>query len=65
MASEHIEQKLKVLPKEPGVYLMKDEAGEILYIGKAKVLRNRVRSYFKSSHTGKTARLVSEIRDFE
>ena len=65
MASEHIEQKLKVLPKEPGVYLMKDEAGEILYIGKAKVLRNRVRSYFKSSHTGKTARLVREIRDFE
>lgn len=65
MASEIIENKLKLLPTKPGCYLMKNEKKDIIYIGKAKNLKNRVRSYFKSSHTGKTARLVSEIRDFE
>jgi excinuclease UvrABC nuclease subunit len=44
---------------------MKDINSQIIYVGKAKNLRNRVRSYFKSSHEGKTARLVSEIADFE
>ena len=44
---------------------MKNDSGEIIYVGKAKVLKNRVRSYFNGSHNGKTQRLVSEIRDFE
>ncbi len=65
MATEHIEHKLALLPPLPGCYLMKNRDGKIIYVGKAKNLKNRVRSYFKSSHEGKTARLVSEIRDFE
>jgi excinuclease ABC subunit C len=62
---ESIREKLKLLPDKPGVYLMKDENGTILYVGKAKVLRNRVRSYFTGSHDGKTQLLVSHIADFE
>lgn len=65
MASDHIEHKLSLLPDLPGCYLMKNLNSQIIYVGKAKNLKNRVRSYFKSSHTGKTARLVSEIADFE
>ena len=65
MASEMIENKLKLLPTNPGCYIMKNKDNDIIYIGKAKNLRNRVRSYFKSTHTGKTARLVADIRDFE
>ena len=65
MATQHIENKLKLLPDQPGCYLMKDVNAKIIYVGKAKNLKNRVRSYFKSSHEGKTAKLVSEIRDFE
>ncbi|MCT3310291.1 excinuclease ABC subunit UvrC [Lactiplantibacillus pentosus] len=65
MASAHIEHKLALLPDLPGCYLMKNLNSQIIYVGKAKNLKNRVRSYFKSSHTGKTARLVSEIADFE
>lgn len=65
MASEYIENKLKLLPDLPGCYLMKDINSKIIYVGKAKNLKNRVRSYFKSSHEGKTAKLVSEIYDFE
>ena len=65
MATQHIENKLKLLPDRPGCYLMKDVNAKIIYVGKAKNLKNRVRSYFKSSHEGKTAKLVSEIHDFE
>lgn len=65
MASEMIENKLKLLPANPGCYIMKNKNNDIIYIGKAKNLKNRVRSYFKSTHTGKTARLVADIRDFE
>ncbi|WP_262314542.1 excinuclease ABC subunit UvrC [Lacticaseibacillus parakribbianus] len=65
MASEHIEHKLALLPDLPGCYQMKDVMGKIIYVGKAKNLKNRVRSYFKSSHDGKTARLVAEIADFD
>lgn len=65
MAIQHIENKLKLLPDLPGCYMMKDINSRIIYVGKAKNLKNRVRSYFKSSHEGKTAKLVSEIRDFE
>lgn len=57
--------KLNLVPHEAGCYLMKNEAGTIIYVGKAKDLKNRLNSYFHQSHTGKTAKLVSEIRDFE
>lgn len=60
-----IKEKLSILPDLPGCYLMKDRQGTIIYVGKAKVLKNRVRSYFTGSHDGKTQRLVSEIVDFE
>ncbi|MBD3385223.1 excinuclease ABC subunit C [candidate division KSB1 bacterium] len=62
-----IEEKLKHLPSRPGVYLFKDNSGRIIYIGKAKVLRNRVRSYFQSSRSVdlKVVRMISRISDFE
>lgn len=60
-----IRNKLSVLPSEPGCYLMKDRNDQVIYVGKAKNLRNRVRSYFTGSHDEKTTRLVMEIRDFE
>lgn len=63
--SEHLTHKLALLPATPGCYIMKDENGEILYVGKAKVLKNRVRSYFHGVHNNKTTRLVARIRDFE
>ncbi|AOA02432.1 excinuclease ABC subunit UvrC [Carnobacterium maltaromaticum] len=65
MKNEHIEHKLALLPNQPGCYLMKDKNGTIIYVGKAKILKNRVRSYFRGSHDTKTERLVSEIADFE
>ncbi|EES73350.1 excinuclease ABC, C subunit [Paenibacillus sp. oral taxon 786 str. D14] len=64
-AMERIQHKLALLPDSPGCYLMKNKDGKIIYVGKAKVLKNRVRSYFTGSHNGKTQLLVSEIRDFE
>src|SRR5437016_10811880 len=66
-----LDDKLKAIPRSPGVYLYKDAAGKIIYIGKAKNLRNRVRSYFQSSRAGefsygiKTGELVNQIADFE
>ncbi|MEW6978273.1 excinuclease ABC subunit UvrC [Bacillus pumilus] len=60
-----IKEKLSVLPDRPGCYLMKDRQNTVIYVGKAKVLKNRVRSYFTGSHDAKTQRLVSEIADFE
>ncbi|MCJ1994575.1 excinuclease ABC subunit UvrC [Lactococcus piscium] len=60
-----IKAKLDLLPDNPGCYLHKDKNGTIIYVGKAKNLRNRVRSYFRGSHDTKTERLVSEIVDFE
>ncbi|WP_044482157.1 excinuclease ABC subunit UvrC, partial [Paenibacillus antibioticophila] len=62
---EGIRHKLALLPDLPGCYLMKNRDGTIIYVGKAKILKNRVRSYFTGSHDGKTQRLVSDIRDFE
>lgn len=59
-----LEEKLKLLPDLPGCYQMRDEKGEIIYVGKAKNLKNRVRSYFHGAHNAKTTKLVSEIRDF-
>ena len=59
MASEYLEHKLALLPDQPGCYLMKNANAQIIYVGKAKNLKNRVRSYFKSSHTGKVAALAA------
>ncbi|MGM0903441.1 MAG: excinuclease ABC subunit UvrC [Bacillota bacterium] len=63
--NQTIKNKLSLLPGQPGCYLMKDRQGTIIYVGKAKILKNRVRSYFTGSHDGKTLRLVNEIEDFE
>ena len=60
-----IQSKLELLPTSPGCYIHKDKNGSIIYVGKAKNLRNRVRSYFRGSHDTKTEALVSEIEDFE
>ena len=60
-----IDKKLSLVPHSPGCYLMKDENGIIIYVGKSKNLKNRLSSYFKSKHTGKTACLVRDIKDFD
>lgn len=65
MAIELVENKLQFVPTLPGCYIMKNSQEEIIYIGKAKNLRNRVRSYFRGTKEGKTALLVEEIVDFE
>ena len=62
---DKIKDKLKLVPNLPGSYQMKDKSGTIIYVGKAKNLHKRVSSYFNREHTGKTAKLVSEIDDFE
>lgn len=61
------EHALKSLPKEPGVYLMKNNLGEVIYVGKAKILRNRVRQYFQNSknHSEKVKAMVKNISEFE
>ena len=63
--NQTIQEKLDILPTEPGCYLMKDRHGTVIYVGKSKLLRNRVRSYFRGAHDQKTQRLVQEITDFE
>ncbi|HPE14422.1 MAG TPA: excinuclease ABC subunit UvrC [Bacilli bacterium] len=60
-----LKEKLMLVPPKPGCYLMKDKDGIIIYVGKAKNLKNRLKSYFNSKHTGKTAILVFNIADFE
>lgn len=60
-----IEEKLSKVPHTPGCYLMKNKDNVIIYVGKSKNLKNRLSSYFKQSHTGKTARLVSDIYTFD
>ena len=62
---DKIKEKLKLLTTEPGCYLMKNEVGKIIYVGKAKNLKRRVSSYFNREHTGKTKALVENIKDFE
>ena len=57
--------KLSLVPHKPGCYLMKDENGIIIYVGKSKNLKNRLTSYFRQKHVGKTAMLVRDIRDFD
>ena len=61
----YIKEKLSLVPNKPGCYQMKNKDGVIIYVGKAKKLKNRLSSYFRGTHTGKTAKLVSEIVDFE
>ena len=60
-----IKDKLSLLPSSPGCYLMKNKEGTIIYVGKAKKLKNRVHSYFVGVHNYKTTKLVSEIVDFD
>ena len=60
-----IKDKLSLVPQKPGCYLMKNKDGIIIYVGKAKKLKNRLSSYFRGTHFGKTAKLVSEIIDFD
>lgn len=60
-----IKEKLSLVPKLPGCYLMKNEQGIVIYVGKAKILKNRLKSYFNGRVTGKTKKLVSEIVDFD
>ena len=64
---ENLRKKAAALPLLPGVYIMKNKSGEIIYIGKAKALKNRVTQYFGSSnnHTEKVRRMVSNVNDFE
>ncbi len=62
--NETIKEKLKLLPDLPGSYQMRDKDGKIIYVGKAKNLKNRVRSYFHGAHNAKTTKLVSLIEDF-
>lgn len=62
---DNIKEKLAVLPDQPGCYLYKDKHGTVIYVGKSKVLKNRVRSYFTGANDAKTQRLVQEIMDFE
>ncbi|MFD7522358.1 GIY-YIG nuclease family protein [Paenibacillus chitinolyticus] len=63
----NLAEKVKALPLTPGVYLMKDRLGHIIYVGKAKSLKKRVQTYFQHSkaHSPKVKRLISNIRDFE
>jgi excinuclease ABC subunit C len=64
--NKNLEDKLRLLPGNPGVYFMKNREGKIIYVGKAKVLKNRVRSYFTNKHHDrKTKRLVANINDLE
>ncbi len=60
-----IKAKLQLLPESSGCYLMKDKNNKVIYVGKAKVLKNRVKSYFTGAHNAKTTLLVSEICDFD
>jgi len=63
--SEQLQAKLATLPLKPGCYMMKDVHGKIIYVGKAKKLKNRVNQYFKGAHDYKTTKLVSNIVDFD
>jgi excinuclease ABC subunit C len=60
-----LKEKLSSLPLQPGCYLMKDDKGEIIYIGKAKKLKARLNQYFTGAHEGKTQKMVSLIQDFD
>ena len=61
---EQLREKANMLPLLPGVYIMLDEHGEVIYIGKAKALKNRVTSYFRGEHLPKVAAMVAHVADF-
>ncbi|CAM3611772.1 excinuclease ABC subunit UvrC [Erysipelothrix urinaevulpis] len=63
--NQQLDEKLRLLPNEPGCYLMKNKFGDIIYVGKAKKLKQRVSSYFTGAHDYKTTKLVSQIDDFD
>ena len=65
MNRQELDAKLKALPDNPGCYLMKDEDNQIIYVGKAKSLKNRVKQYFTGAHDHKTTKLVRNISDFD
>lgn len=65
MTKEQLLEKARLLPATPGVYIMRNTSGKVIYVGKSKALCNRVSSYFAQSHTGKTARMVASVNDFE
>ena len=65
MSLEELKEKALGLPMEPGVYIMKDSSGTIIYVGKAKMLKNRVSSYFRGAHNEKTTRMISCISTFD
>ncbi len=65
MTKEQLLEKARLLPATPGVYIMRNTAGKVIYVGKSKALCNRVSSYFAQTHTGKTARMVASVNDFE
>lgn len=65
MMNDNMKEKLQLIPEKPGCYLMKDKHGTVIYVGKSKKLKDRVRSYFTGAHDKKTTRLVQEIKDFE
>ena len=62
---EHIKAKLSLVPLKPGCYQMYNKDGVIIYVGKAKLLANRLKSYFTGSHDAKTTQMVSEVVNFE
>ena len=64
---EELHDKVLALPREPGVYIMKNARGEVIYVGKAKALKNRVSQYFQNEarHSPKTRKMVSNIDDFD
>ncbi len=66
MIPEHLEERIKTIPEKPGVYRMKDKNGNILYVGKSKSLRSRVKSYFYGDHgQDKIKEMVSRIGDID
>ena len=62
---DYIKKKLSLLPMSPGCYLMKNTEGKVIYVGKARKLKNRVSSYFTGAHNYKTTKLVDHIWDFD
>ena len=67
MTHEELKEKANALPLHPGVYLMMDKTGKVIYVGKAKKLKNRVSQYFQNSasHTAKTRQMVSQVDHFD
>ena len=61
---EYLRKKALLLPKSPGVYIMENRDGKVIYVGKAKKLKNRVSSYFHGEHLPKVAAMVEKVADF-